>query len=30
VKPDREAARKWFTEAADHGNKGAKKALDSM
>jgi TPR repeat protein len=30
VKQDREAARKWFTMAADHGHKGSRKALDSM
>jgi TPR repeat protein len=30
VKPDREAARKWFTKAADRGHKGSRKALDAM
>jgi TPR repeat protein len=30
VKQDRDEARKWFTQAADQGHKGSRKALDSM
>jgi TPR repeat protein len=29
-KTDREAAKKWFSRAADQGHKGSRKALDAM